>query len=440
MANPFSTLVNRIWDYVGPRKLEPAASPAAGWTRQLSPRPQTQTRHEFYELEQAIQDCDNGNLKRAGQICRSLRGDGALAGILSTRMDGLVQLPRFIEGPVDALNGQLLAEFDFAFPAAELALMMGDGRLLGIMCGEFIEPVPGYPVLVRCDPEFIYYIASEDLWFYQSNTQGLIPIHPGDGRWVLALPGGNSQPWSHSLWKGLAKSYISKDHAMMLRENFCQGLANPAKVLTSSVASTEEERAEMLRQVSQWAVNSGFVLPQGWQASLLAASTTTADVFQQAIDTADLHIKLAISGETVTGDGGAGFSNSAIHASIRSDLIQSDANALASMLNQQAIPVWANERFGAGFIEYAPQVRWDTKPPADLVKEAAASNQMALAAKAWNDAFAAAGTGQQVDLVSLARGLKLPLIAAPKALPAAPEADTQEAFAIPLVRRLRQVT
>src|SRR5262245_55224043 len=74
---------------IGPRD-EDARDSLAG---QIAPPPVSQTRWYLSDLEDAIQAADVGDLSIAARLCRSLRRDGVLAGVLSTRTDGLVRLP-----------------------------------------------------------------------------------------------------------------------------------------------------------------------------------------------------------------------------------------------------------------------------------------------------------------------------------------------------------
>ncbi len=54
----------------------------------------TQTRWYLSDLESAELAADTGNLALAARLCRSVRKDGVVSGVLSTATDGLVRLPR----------------------------------------------------------------------------------------------------------------------------------------------------------------------------------------------------------------------------------------------------------------------------------------------------------------------------------------------------------
>lgn len=404
--NVFSSLLTRVREYVGPRDLPTGTSFEDGYARQLAPPPVSQTRWHLSDLEAAIAQADNGNLRFVGRLCRWLRADGVVAGVLSTRTEGLVQLPMRFAGDDGELVEELRRDFRSVFPTSELSLISGDGRLAGVGVGEFVQIEGASPVLVRRDPEFLSYRWAEDRWYYQTK-RGLEPVNPGDGRWVLHLPGGVVNPWSHGLWRALARAVIPKDHAFFLRENYSSKLANAARVAVSPQGTTEEKRISFFAKVAAWGVNTVFDLPTGWDVKLLESNGRGYEVFQDTIKTANEEIIITLAGQTPTVTGGTGFQNSAIHASIRSDLIQADADALSTTLNEQAIPVWANERFGADAATSAPRASWDVTPPKDLNLEATAINSAALAAKAMNELLAP--LGKRVDLEELARRYGVPV-------------------------------
>jgi hypothetical protein len=371
--------------------------------RQLAIPQMSQTRWFLSDLESAILLADTGQLRLAGRLCKSLRRDGVLHGVLSTRTEGLVQLPVRFKGRDELIAG---ADEDFraVFPQSELALLAGDGRLLGAGVGEFVQIEGAKPVLRRLDPEFLWYRWSEDRWYYQS-IHGMLPVNPGDGRWVLHIPGGSVQPWQQGLWMALGRAYIAKEHSYFLRENYSSKLANPARVAVAPQGSPDAMTNAFFQKVAQWGVNTVFALKPGWDVKIVEAKGEGYQVFQQTIETCNEEMIITVAGQVVTTTGGTGFTNANVFSAIRSDLIQADADGLAATLNVQGLPVWANERYGAnaGDISCA----WDVTPPKDLNSEATALTGAANAVKALNEVLAQ--YGERVDMREIARRFGVPV-------------------------------
>jgi hypothetical protein len=396
---PFTSLMTRVREYVGPKSIPTGTTREDGFERMMT-MPRSATRWHMADLESTVLAADSGNLRFVGQLWRSIRRDGMVAGVLSTRTQGLVQLPMRILSDDEMLVSELAHDFAEVFPTSELALLAADGIGPGVGVGEFVQIDGCLPVLRRLDPEFLSYRWAEDRWYYQS-IHGVEPVNPGDGRWVLHCPGGAVQPWANGLWAALGRAFIAKEHAFFFRENYSSKLANAARIAVSPAGAASEMQAGWFARVAQWGINTVFSTPPGYDVKLLESNGRGFEVFEATIKTANEEIVITLAGQTVTTDGGAGFSNSAIHATIRSDLIQADANALAATLNSQCIPVWASERFGAGAAAMGTIVEWDVTPPADLTKQAAALNTIATAATAMNALLAP--LRKTVDMDDIAR-------------------------------------
>lgn len=413
--NAFTSLLTRVREYVGPKPLPTGTEREDGYARQMS-MPRSITRWHMADLEGAVLAADSGNLRFAGQLWRSLRRDGMVSGVLSTRTQGLVQLPLRILSDDEQLVAELAGDFAEVFPTSELALLAADGVGIGVGVAEFVQLEGCLPVLRRLDPEFLSYRWAEDRWYYQS-IHGVEPINPGDGRWVLHCPGGAVQPWAHGLWAALGRAFIAKEHAFFYRENYSSKLANAARVATTPAGATDSTRQGFFAKLAAWGVNTVFDLPPGYDVKLLESNGRGFEVFEATIKTSNEEIVITLAGQTVTTDGGAGFSNSAIHATIRADLIQSDADALSATLNSQAIPVWASERFGEAAASRGTVVEWDVTGASDLTKQAAALVQVATAAAALNELLRP--NGKSVDLDDVARRYGVKLVDVPAPTPAA---------------------
>lgn len=380
---------------------------------QLSPLPTTQTRWYLSDLESAELSADRGDLSSASRLMRSARKDGVYSGVLSTRTDGLVRLPKVFRGNASMIaalelgHAETRAVFDEMFPPTELGLLAKDGIEIGVGVGELV-PVEGrdYPVFVRLDPEFLLYIWSENRWYYRS-IAGLLPITPGDGRWILHTPGGRMAPWQHGLWRAIGRAYIRKEHANLYKDAWEAKLANPARVGVAPPGASEEQRGGFIAQLMAWGVNSVFSLPIGWDVRLIESNGRGYDSFVKTIADQNNELVIAVAGQTVTTDGGAGFQNSDIHKSIRADLIKSTADALAYTINTQGLPQWVVANYGEEALRDGVAVAWDVTPPKDRNSEALSLSTAADAIARLTKTFAE--HGKEIDAEELAARFGVPI-------------------------------
>jgi len=364
---------------------------------QLVPLPQTKTRFYQADLERAEFDADAGMLQGAGTLWRACKKDGTFMGVLSTRTGGLVRLPKKFQGRADIVaaleagHESVRSVFDEMFPPAELEQIAADGIGLGVGVGEML-PVVGrdYPVLCRLDPQWLVYRWTEDRWYYMS-VVGLIPITPGDGRWLLHIPGGRVAPWQNGIWRAIGRAFIAKEHSLMYDINWQSKLANPARVAIAPAGATEEQHQSWWRKVMAWGVNTVFGAKPGYDVKLLESNGIGYQSFDKGIARAEREMIIATAGQMVTTDGGTGFANADIHKSIRADLIKATADALAYTINTQGIPQWVVKRFGIEALDESAIVSWDVEPPKDLKSAADAMLGFANALKALTEAMAPYG-------------------------------------------------
>lgn len=350
---------------------------------QLSPPSVTQTRWYLSSLEEAERQADGGDMKKAAQLMAAAKKDGHLAGVLSTRTGGLVRLPKKFRGDEQIIReleprsdnqdsrGGAVSIFDQMFPPNEIAQLASDGTTLGVGLGELI-PVRGrdYPVMVRQDPQFLRYVWNENQWYFNS-IAGLIPITPGDGQWILHCPGGRIAPWQAGLWKALGQAWIRKQHAQLHKDNWEAKLANPARVAVAPQGASETMKQAVFQQLMAWGVNTVFGLTPGYEVKLLESNGRGWESFLKTIEQSNEEYVMAIAGQKVTTDGGAGFQNSDIHKTIRADLIKQTADELAHTLNTQGLPVFIARRYGdAAVLRRAVSLEWDVTPPKDRNSEA----------------------------------------------------------------------
>lgn len=381
---------------------------------QLASPAYSQTRWYLSDLEAAEHAADTGDLSLAARLMRAARKDGVFAGVLSTRTDGLVRLPKHFRGRPEIVRTlergpkQVRGVFDEMFPAAELALLAADGLLLGVGVGELV-PVEGrdYPVFVRLEPEFLVYHWHENQWYYRS-ALGMLPITPGDGRWVLHTPGGRISPWQNGLWRAVGRAYIRKEHAQLHKDNWEGKLANPARVAYAPQAAAQEQKDTWFRAVMAWGVNTVFGLTPGYEVKLLESNGRGYESFDSTIDKQNDELKIAVAGQLVTTDGGAGFQNSDIHKSIRSDLIQSTADGLSYTINTQGLPPYVMQRWGEAAVFDGAVAEWDVTPPKDRNTEATSLVSVANAVKGLTEALSPYNV--RVDVPALCARFNVPVM------------------------------
>jgi len=394
---------------------------------QIQPIPVPKTRWYLADLETARTRADMGDLSLVGQLCRAMRADGLIHGLRKTRTSGLVALPKRFRGDPELIaklspDNETRTIFDEMFPPSELALLADDGLCLGVGVAEMV-PVEGrdHPVMVRLDPEYLHYRWSEDRWYYRS-LSGLLPITPGDGRWILHTPGGRLSPWQSGLWPTLGDAFINKSHAKLHRGNFSCKLANPARVAHAPLAATEDQKAGFLNSLIAWGINTVMTLPVGWEASILESNGRGWQVFDKQIETADLDTMISLAGQVVTVTGGTGFANADIHQTIRADLIKETADALAYTIDTQGIPPWTWQQ--KGNLDDSPRVEWDAKPDED---QKIAAETMSAVATAVDGLTAALGpSGLAPDTVELTKRFGIPTIKVPKIKPVDPDDKERE--------------
>lgn len=379
---------------------------------QIAPLPQTQLRWYLADLEVAMRNADAGNLQKAGELWAAMKRDGTLAGVLSTRVSGLVHLPKHITGRADIvrdLEGRdgVTSKFDAMFPPSELEQLTEDGIGMGVAVGQLV-PVEGrdYPVLVRLDPRWLVYRWNENRWYY-SSVVGTLPITPGDGHWVLWTFGARIAPWQAGLWYSLGTAWVNKQHAMFQKSNWEAKLANPARAAIAPIGATEPQRQGFLAKLIAWGVNTVFDLPIGWDVKIIESNGIGHKSFDATIERSNVEYQIGIAGQTVTTNGGTGFVNADIHKSVRADLIQSTGEKLAYGLNTQAIPPYVLQGFGEEALNETGVVEWDTTPPKDLKADAEAQGELGTAIKTANEALAPYKL--RVDVRALVGRFGLPL-------------------------------
>lgn len=358
---------------------------------------------------------ESGDMRLAAQLVEAMLGDGVIAGVLSTRTQGLIRLPLTFEGGAQILRDRLqgvdgepgTGDFWKLFPERERVKLLMWGIMIGIGIAEFVEDEHGgVPTLRTLEPQWLQYRWAEDQWYYLTLNEGLVPINPGDGRWVMYFPYGQERPWIYGAWRACSFHWLQKQLASLDRGRWSGRLANGILWAESPQAGRQTEREGLLDFLLNMIGGPVTVLPEGWKLNLTESQGKGFEVWSKTIEDADRQNAIALSGQTVTTFGTTGFSNGNIYDAIKADLIQSNADSFAECLRTQGLMRWAESCFG--FVaEDAPYLRSDTSAPTDLAAQAASISSLMDAIVKADAALGAHGL--EIDVQALATEFRLPI-------------------------------
>nr|WP_182482464.1 DUF935 family protein [Meiothermus luteus] len=224
--------------------------------------------------------------------------------------------------------------------------------------------------------------------------------HPlQEGLWLLYTPYGPKRPWERGLWRALALPWLVKLDAIRYwaRDNEVGAL----RVATAEgpAGATGQELAQLLADLGG---DTGLVLPEGWRLEMLAPPEGVWRSKEAAIQWANVAIAVAVLGQNLTTDvQGGSYAAAQVHARVRQDLLEADAETLATALRQGVLTLWAEYNFGRP--DLAPWPRWDTTPPEDRQLQAETLARLANAVATFAQA------GVPVDLEALAGQYGIPL-------------------------------
>jgi hypothetical protein len=376
------------------------------------------------DLDQAVQAADLGQLTLACQLLQSCDQHPVAQGLMATRTSGLVRLPVKWAGNPAAISllkqgviaGSDTGEnpnslYDYLVPPGERSRFSEDAIKLGYAIGELQPSTSGLPLFRQLDPAGLQYRVDTNTWIYNS-VAGPVVVEPGvwptdrDSAFVL-YTAGRTTPWRRGIWKSLLQCYIVTLHALSYRSSWESKLANPARVGTSPVGADEDQDAALFEQIAAWGLNTTMLLKPGQDLKLVESNGRGHDCFSKTIAEQTEQIIYLISGNTVVADGGSGFQNASLFRAIRNDLIQADANVLASVENFQIIPLILE---ALGFTDTAVTREYVTASPAEVASEAQAFSQVAAAITALSEAFVASGSEQRLDVGAICNQFAIPVL------------------------------
>jgi phage gp29-like protein len=169
---------------------------------------------------------------------------------------------------------------------------------------------------------------------------GKFVVHRFRGRSGLQPRAGVMRPCA---WMYLFKHYTLKDWLV-----FCERYAQPMRVGKFGPGASESERRVLRDAVFNMGSDAAAVISDSTVIELLdSGQKGTAEIYEALASYCDRSISKAVLGQTLTTEHSTGtYAASRVHDSVRKDLVEADARALAHTLTTQLIRPLVLYNFG----------------------------------------------------------------------------------------------
>jgi phage gp29-like protein len=318
---------------------------------------------------------EHGDLTQAVTICEWLLTDDRITGALEARLDALLGLEPTFEPGKGRKSKQVLRKLEAdedwweAYPEGEVRQILKWGILLGVAParhqwaerpdhGNRVLPMPAFwhPQTLKCN-------AQTRRWSVRDADGNEMAITPGDGEWLLHTPFGKSRPWSHGLWRSLARWVLLKQLAVGDWSRHSE--KGSLLVATAPIGATQKQRRELADDLQASGADTVVALAAGFDMKMVEVSADTRAIYEAQIDKADLAIVIRIRGGNLTTNVSEG-SRAAAETQQKTgdgDKLKADAAALSTTLHDQSLTWWAEFNFGDKRL--APWPVWPVEPEED---------------------------------------------------------------------------
>lgn len=332
------------------------------------------------QVRHALRSHSTGLFEGSAQLVDSILGDPRIQATLGSRVSGLFgQEVIFTPANDSDAAKEVCDAWRTAWPkfaTSALVMMHTYAIMMGFAPAQILWDTSGpvwTPQIEPWHPRFVYY--DWGAFRYQAISQdGVIPIVPGDGKWMMHAPwgtGSNARSWMRGAVRGVAEPWIerhesSRDHS---RYNEVHGM--PARVATVPAASDQVQRDRYQQQLENPGREMTIMLPKGVDGAgqdygfdLVEAEAGNWQSFVSKSDRADMDIVLAILFQNLTTEvTGGSFAATSAHMDIRSSGIQADNGDWKLTVREQAARPFASINFGDA--DLAPWTSYDVQPLGD---------------------------------------------------------------------------
>ena len=113
------------------------------------------------------------------------------------------------------------------------------------------------------------------------------------------------------------------------------------------------------RRVSSFGSSGGGLVTQGTEIVPVQAPNTTGDVYFKVLEFFDNAVHRLLQGQTASSGDGGGLSKDNAQDKVRQDILESDVEYLADIINAQLAAPWCRFNFGGTPV---PKLTFDVAP------------------------------------------------------------------------------
>jgi phage gp29-like protein len=334
------------------------------------------------KVKAALSCLEGGNFMQAAQLVDAMGRDDRIAGVLATRVNGLLGLPiDYDEAKRDRIRvAKALKDLrSQMLPRAQVRKVLRSGIMLGAGLAENVwtrTETSWTPRLKWWHPQFLQWRWDTRSYWVQT-MDGQVEVTPGDGQWVIYAPYGEQLGQLDSMVRALAVPWLVRQWARRDWARYSEVHGMPIRKAKVPAKAEEEDKERFIDEIAQLAQECTIRLPQGsepdqqFDLELLEASADSWEGFQALIEHTNSSIAITLLGQNLTTEIGKGDGSRAaaqVHDNVRQDVVESDASSLDECLHEQTIRPWALYNFADA--DGAPIATFHTEPPEDLAKKA----------------------------------------------------------------------
>ncbi len=392
-----------------------------------------------WDVESVLSALDahaTGTFSRSGLLWQWMARDDRMQTVLRVRRAGLTTLPFTCRPaseeptPAEELAAKRLQEgWLRCVPETDIRALIDRGVGMGVAVARvnWIVGRHGYwwPRLTVWPHESIRYDDNARCYRAMTRGGGEVKVTPGQG-WIVWEPEG-PRGFQLAAVLCLALPCLITNFDWRDWVNYNEAFGRPVRKASVPRGATTAEKNTFLANLRALGRTTSSILcnknldGSGFDFEFVTPQGDVVATFEKSIDRADKAKATVILGQTLTTDvqSSVGMAPGDVRQNVKGQTIEGDAESLSTCLHDQLCVPWAIYNLGSA--ELAPWPQWETSPPSDKAKDAAADKGVADAVVALDAALQ--GTDKQLDRIAYLEEAGIPMLDRPPSeVPAASNA------------------